>query len=419
MTSTLWRLGRSGLELVRERGRKALLRALRLTGAAVAAYLVADSLHTSYRPLLAPLTALLIVQVTFFGTLTDSIKRVLSVLAGVLLAVLFAVTLGFSWWSLGALIGASIVVGQLLRLGDHLLEVPISAMLVLGVGAAAGSLANDRIIETLVGAAVGVAVNILWPPPVQTRSAGAAIDKLAADTAAFLDRVAAELCEGRIEEHGARWLEDARRLDGYVARLDTTLRQASESRRLNPRAVGTPDTNPQLRAGLDALEHCLVALRGLLRAIVEGAQVWPADDEVKTTEVREALADLLRDLARAFRAFGAVLRVEVEGVDDLAHVGDADLAAALDALRRDRATVTRLLLVDPAGETQRWQLHGTLLASVDRVIRELDVGERARLRERVRAQSRRARARAAQAVGRFAQQVTERPRRRRRERRGE
>ncbi|HEY0487288.1 MAG TPA: aromatic acid exporter family protein [Mycobacteriales bacterium] len=419
MTSAPGRLYRSGLALVRERGRKALWRALRLTGAAVAAYVVADRVLSSYHPLaapplLAPLTALLIVQVTFFSTLTDSVKRVLSVVAGVVLAIVFSMTVGFSWWSLGALVAASIVVGQLLRLGDHLLEVPISAMLVLGVGAAAESVATSRIVETLIGAAVGVAVNVLWPPPVQTRSAGEAIDRFAEETAAFLERVADELVAGMLREHAGRWLEESRRLDGYVTRLDAALRRATESRRFNPRAVGTPDTGPALRAGLDTLEHCLVALRGLLRTIVEGAEVWPAGDEAKSLEVRDALAQLLRDLARAFRAFGAVLRVEVEGVEDLAHVGDADLAAALEDLHRDRAALTRLLLVDPAGETHRWQLHGALLASVDRMLRELDVGERTRLRERLRQKARRDRARAAQAVGRIAQQVAERPRRRRR-----
>jgi hypothetical protein len=410
---------RAGVDLLRERGRKALLRALRLTGAAVAAYLVADWMLPTYRPLLAPLTALLIVQITFFSTITDSFRRILSVVAGVVLAVLFAATLDFSWWSLGLLIGASIVIGQLLRLGPHLLEVPISAMLVLGVGvSAAESAASARIVETLVGAAVGVAVNLLWPPPVQLRSAGAQIDRFAHDTGSFLDRVAEEIAsEGVSAEQAARWIDDARRLDGYVTRLDRALVQAQESRRLNPRAVGTPDTGPQLRSGLDTLEHCMVAIRSLCRTIIEGAEAWPDEDVAKTTEVREALACLLRDLGQAIRAFGAVLRVEMEGVDDIAHVGDADLAAALDALHRDRGTLTRLLLVDPAGDTHRWQLHGALLASVDRVLRELDVGERARLRERLREEARRDRARAAQAVGRLratTQQVAPRPRRRRR-----
>jgi hypothetical protein len=408
---------RDGTDLLRRRGRKALLRAVRLTGAAVAAYLVAEWLLPGPRPLLAPLTALLIVQITFFSTVQDSLRRIVSVVAGVVLAVLFSDTVGFNVWSLGVLIAASIVIGQLLRLGDHLLEVPISAMLVLGVDSAAESLAYARILETLVGAAVGVAVNVLWPPPVQTRSAGTEIDRFAAEAGDFLDGVADELAQGLANEQGARWLDDARRLDGYITRLDTALVNATESRRFNPRAVGTPDTGPLLRAGLDTLEHCMVAIRGLLRTLVEGAKVWPDDDAAKTAEVREALGSLLRHLGEAIRAFGTVLRVEVEGVDEIAHVGDADLAAALDALHRDRGTLTRLLLVDPAGDTHRWQLHGALLASVDRVLRELDVSERARLRQRLREQARRDRARGGQAVAKLrltTQQVADLPRRRRR-----
>ncbi|MBA2560383.1 MAG: hypothetical protein H0V07_10965, partial [Propionibacteriales bacterium] len=48
----------------RERGAKAVGRAVRLTGAAIAAYLVAEQFFPGTKPLLAPLTALLVVQVT-------------------------------------------------------------------------------------------------------------------------------------------------------------------------------------------------------------------------------------------------------------------------------------------------------------------------------------------------------------------
>ena len=55
-------------------------------------------------------------------------------LAGVLLAVGVAELVGLTWWSLGAVVGVSLVVGRFLRLGSNLLEVPISAMIVLAVG---------------------------------------------------------------------------------------------------------------------------------------------------------------------------------------------------------------------------------------------------------------------------------------------
>ena len=80
----------------------------------------------------------------------------MSVVAGVLVAVAFALVVPLEWWSLGLLILVSITIGQVLRLRANLIEVAISGMLVLGVGSLnAESAAWQRIAETLVGAAVG------------------------------------------------------------------------------------------------------------------------------------------------------------------------------------------------------------------------------------------------------------------------
>src|SRR3954449_6729381 len=204
------------LRRVRRRGRSALFRAARMTGATVAAFLIAElvGLRTP-PPLIAALTALLVVQTTLASTLATGVERVLSVVAGVTLAVLFVSVVGLTWWSLGALVAASIVVGQVLRLGSNLVEVPISAMLVLGVGYSAGAQAvgAGRVVETLLGAAVGVLVNVLFPPAVQTRYAGQAVETFAEEIAGLLDTAASALSAGAVtEEEAARWLEDARRL---------------------------------------------------------------------------------------------------------------------------------------------------------------------------------------------------------------
>src|SRR5690348_15232895 len=146
-------------EEVRERAPKAVSRALRLTGAATAAYVVALPFVEDRRPVTAALTALLIVQVTLVGTVADTVRRIVSVVAGVAVAIVFAAFVPFAWWSLAAIIAASILLGQLLRLREHLLEVPISAMLILAVGGA-GTQALDRVAETVIGAAVGLLINI-------------------------------------------------------------------------------------------------------------------------------------------------------------------------------------------------------------------------------------------------------------------
>src|SRR6478672_12268763 len=111
------RLTRRAISRVQQRGSNALLRALRLAGAAVAAYVVAGLLLEDTVPVIAALTALLVVEVTLFDIVTSGVQRVVSVVAGVLLAVAFSSLVGISWWSLGLLIAVSILVGQLPEAG--------------------------------------------------------------------------------------------------------------------------------------------------------------------------------------------------------------------------------------------------------------------------------------------------------------
>jgi len=130
------------------------LRTAKLTLAAVLAYVLAGVFDTSPDRVLAPLTALLVVQLTLFQTLTHAIGRIVSVLAGVVLAVAVADLLGVSWWSFGLLVLASLLVGQLLRLKAYLLEVPISAMIVLALGGSASG-ATGRVVDTLLAGPPG------------------------------------------------------------------------------------------------------------------------------------------------------------------------------------------------------------------------------------------------------------------------
>ena len=139
---------------------------------------------------------MLVVQVTPVSLLASGLDRVLAVVAGVLLAVGFSAVAPLAWWSLGLLILVAITIGQVLRLRSNLIEVAISAMLVLGVGAlGAASAAWQRIAETLVGAAVGIAANLLFPPKVASADAGTAIDELADTVSELLARAADELRE--------------------------------------------------------------------------------------------------------------------------------------------------------------------------------------------------------------------------------
>jgi len=377
MMQQISRLYGRAISRVQQRGTSALLRALRLTGASVAAYVVAGVILEDTVPVIAALTALLVVEVTLFDIVTSGLQRVVSVVVGVLLAVGFSSLVGVSWWSLGILVAVSILVGQLLRLGPHLVEVPISAMLVLAVGGEE-TVASDRIIETLIGAAVGVGVNIVFPPRIRADTAARAVGAFADQIAALLQTAADELIDGITTDEAERWLEESRRLSRHVPRIDRALAEAEQSRRLNPRALIKRDTAEVLRHGLESLEHSSVAVRSMFRSIADGVRDHPQPDDDAAEAVRQAFATLLSELAQAVRSYGDLVRAEVAETTEPAEVA---AGTALATLRQARARVIELRLVEHHDDLATWELNDTLLETVERVLAELDIEEQTRRRE--------------------------------------
>src|SRR6201996_8925338 len=137
----------------------------RLTATATFAYLLALLIPAgTSRPVLAPLTALLILQASLYQTIRSGIRKVASVTVGVLVAVGVAEFIGFSWWQLALVIAGALLIGRALRLGDDLLEVPISAMLIFA-SAGSHSAATGRVVDTLVGTAAGLAGGLIFTTP--------------------------------------------------------------------------------------------------------------------------------------------------------------------------------------------------------------------------------------------------------------
>ncbi len=386
--STWWRRAVSReVDRFRKDGPQALAWSLRITVAAVSSYVVALLLFPGTQPLLAPLTAMLVVQVTPVTLLASGVDRVVSVVSGVFLAVVFAALVPLEWWSLGLLILVSLMLGQALRLQSNLIEVAISAMLVLGVGSlSAGTAAWQRITETLVGAAVGVVANLLFPPKVATADAGKAIDGLADSICGLLTGAADGLVE--LVHTGADprpatlgWLEDARRINHDIPQVGAALLHAEQGRRLNVRAVGQPDVGPGLRQGLEALEHSSVAVRGLFRALADAAHdaTWLADEVAD--DVLLGLAQTLRELAAGIDAFGQLVRDEGDLARTVSAADLRSLRGSLEGLHEARARLDDLLVAGlPPGLVE---LHAAELATVKRLQREMDVDERVRRQVRM------------------------------------
>lgn len=393
--------------------RPALWHITRLTATATFAYLLALLIPAgTSRPVLAPLTALLVLQASLYQTIRSAMRKVLSVTVGVLVAVIVAEFIGFSWWQLALVIGGALVIGRALRLGDDLLEVPISAMLIFSsVGTHAA--ATGRVVDTLMGAGAGLGGGLVFAGRPQVQPARSAVGHLAGEVAGLLDRMAADLAgteradtepvladdepadteladigrEGTgqgsadpaddLTAEAGQWLVQARALRDEIERVDDTLREAADSVKLNPRALvlssgATPVTvtTVALRGGLEALEHAALTLRGLARSVLDSVEIATEASPVRDKETRVQLASVLAKLGEAIRTYGRLVQLTPVGSESL----ESELAAELDEAHRLQDELADLLKPRAkAGRPSEWPLRGEILAHVDRLRTGLDV----------------------------------------------
>ncbi|NJC65007.1 FUSC family protein [Planosporangium flavigriseum] len=350
---------------MRRNGRLPGSQTAKVAVATVAAYVVAEGLlHGAQPPLLAALSALLIVQVTLYDTIRHGWQRIGSVVVGVVLAALLSSVVGLTWWSLGITVLAALVLGRLLRLGDHAVEVPISAMFVLAVSSHT-QVGLGRVYETLIGAVVGVLVSLL-APPVYVQPAGDAIGELAEELGDLLHSVAADIDEDWTREYAADALRRARGLEVAVRTARSALNRAENSLRLNPRrrAAHVPK---RLRSGLTALEYSTIHVRVTCRCLVDRVDRVSGTD-TPGPEVRRPLAALLDAAGEAVTAFGRLVASDVAGP-----AGDADgLRQAVRRARTLRDVASSALRVDAGKEPEIWRAHGAVLEHLDRLLDEID-----------------------------------------------
>ncbi|WP_367319137.1 aromatic acid exporter family protein [Streptomyces sp. HUAS ZL42] len=361
------------VRFVKRRRDPVVVQTLRSAAAATIAYVIALRISPEAAPLTAPLTALLVVQVTLYATLTNGIRRVNSVVAGVLVAIAFSLLVGLTWWSLALLIVASLAVGHLVRVDEYVPEVAISAMLVLGV-TTVGDTAWARVLETLIGAVVGLAFNLLFAPPVWVDEAGESIEGLARRVRQLMLRVGEEAA-GRtpVEEATAR-LHEARRLDHDIVEVDAALRQAEDSLRLNPRVSEGLLHRVVLRTGLDTLEICTVVLRVLARTLTDLAKAR-APEPLFAPATGAAVEQLLSEIADAVVSFAVLVTTHLS---ESAESAEARLSTELRTAVGTRDKLALLLREESERETRHWQLLGAVLTEVNRILDELDTEHRSR-----------------------------------------
>jgi len=238
------------------------LQTIKTSVAVALAWLLSQLLLPNDLPIFAAIAALLVVQPSVNQTLGRAIERTLGVIGGVIIASTIGFFFGQSSWVVLGTVVVCILVGWALRLSPvSASQIPISAMLVLALGATAPGYALDRILETFIGAGVALLVNAIIVPPVLVAPARDAIGLLAHEVADTFDRLLHALEVPQRTADLTELMIKARLLRPMLESADKAIAQANESLMLNPRQA-------KLRRGLDSDQKMIDRLPTLVtRAI--------------------------------------------------------------------------------------------------------------------------------------------------------
>jgi uncharacterized membrane protein YgaE (UPF0421/DUF939 family) len=269
--------------------------------ATILAWVIAGALFPAQPPVFAAIAALLVVQPSLNQSVAKAIERSVGVVAGVVVASALALAFGQDTWVILVAIAAALMIAWLLKMTTGTSnQVAISALLVLGLGAATPGYAVDRVLETGIGAVIGFVVNLALVPPVALAPAHRAVDALGAEIAASLERLAAALMTPQTPQQLEELMITARLMRPMVVSADAALTAAAESLTLNPRGRRRREELERWEATLRRFSPIVTQVIGMTRAVYdrhdEGLAAEPA-----VRAIAEQLNRAAHDVRRATR----------------------------------------------------------------------------------------------------------------------
>jgi hypothetical protein len=267
------------------------VQSLKAAGAALLAWAVAGWWWDAPMALMAPWTALFLVQSTVYRSLLSALQQLTVVVVGTLLAAVAGVLTHNTVAAMALALPLTVLLGNYARFGTQGLYAPTAALFVLASGSYTGPDIAHRFLETLLGAVIGIGVNALVFAPVHSRRVRHLRAQLPLSSAELLHTVADCVAGGYDEEQARGWSDRAQRLTDVVTDLREARRWSDESYRVNPglrlrrRAAPTPPTATWDFVWDQITEHIATTIRTLAE---------PARRPGLAPNARDALAALLR-----------------------------------------------------------------------------------------------------------------------------
>jgi len=324
------------------------------------------------QPVLASLTALVVVQVSVRASLRTAIERSIAVVLGVLLALAIGDAIDLNGLSVGLLLAGSLGVAQLvLRLpASAARQVPVSILIVLTtVTSSQASYGWQRALETVVGAAIGVAVSLILPAS-RLVDASHTLHRLAVGLGGVLDAMGSGLRQSWSVGETEAWRRTARIVRSrLVSEAAEAVGNSREAARWNVRDRGHVDVLRRYELVLARLERTAIGVSVISRGLDDHARVAGT-----THRAMPVMGSLLIALADAVRT----LMDAVLGVSD-----STDVARSLEKVRARRAQCMRGAFrrartalehqAEPDGfeMESEWLGYAALLVQVDRIVGDL------------------------------------------------
>lgn len=293
---------------IRAAQRTPLLLVVKSAVAVIGSWLLAQWLIPGPLPVFAAIAALLVVQPSLNQSFSKAIERSVGVIAGVILATTLGLFFGSGTWVILTAASSGLLIAWALRLAPGAAtQIAISAILVLALGTTTPDYALDRIIETILGAVIGIVVNVLLVPPVAVAPAREATERLATELSASLDRLALALTTGRTRGQLEELMVEARLMRPMRDSADAAIRAGSESLALNPRSGSHRAELAGLTRMLELYTPIVTQVTGMTRAVYDHY----SPDLVDEPQV-QAIAEQLRRAAHDVGRVGQPVDTSVE-----------------------------------------------------------------------------------------------------------
>lgn len=312
---------------------------LRIAVAVTVSWAIGYWISPSSFGIFAPLTTLMVIASSPWSTWGLSLQRIISSAIGVFLATLWVTWVGVTWWSvLIAMVAALVLASRLpLSLGGQF-QIPTSVLFVFALGQVTWEQAAWRVLDVVIGGALGILAIYLPPPKPKPEKFEASLQSYRDHILELLEAIAHEIRD-HSEPLGPDvlhdFVQDSRSLRGDADTARQSLVALAESVAFNPRGRGFQPLLAEDALRLRRLASIGVHVRGIAGVVNKDYdRQW-----IAPALGQDTLADLLEELAAVGRvALGSPgMPVRTESPADLAvraHRLDARLRVLADQIVR-------------------------------------------------------------------------------------